>query len=1510
MRNRYKIILSNQNLYKEIELSPDVQRVTVGTSADAENRLRKNLFFGEIFLDFTMIDGNWNVVCSNNLYFNLGDVRKLANLSLEHGTECKVCYQDSDSEAFSFQFFIDFEYEENDYSRKIRISNISKLKIGGTSDSDIYIKDRHLGTDHIYLMRRGKKLYLIDRGSRYGVYVNGTRIENQCEIQEQDFFSIVGYSFYYKDGFLYTSAKRMIRLNGLEEEYAEDHSTVFEYPKFHRNTRIQYEIPEDVIEIQQPAVKPKLRKKSIVLTLMPMIVMLAMTILLRGIIGGGGTFVIYSAISMGMGIIVSLITYIQDKKDYEEEIQKRESSYFQYIDEKEDLIHQSRLNELKVRKYLYKSLEDDLYEVYRFGKGLFERGVQDKDFLQVYLGVGRIEALGKTSFTKQEFVDTEDLITMLPEQLAEKYQYIESAPVVSDFNTSNSIGIVGNISELKQFMKNITLDVVIRHFYKEVRCVYLLSETYIREFQWLRWLRNVENEMLDIRNIVCDEESKNVVLENLYVILSERGESLTGTGQSVFSERYIVFVTDTALIRTHPVSKYVDQCNRYGFTFVFLEEHEENMPQGCDEIIRIHNAKQGCVLNAVNGAMSTDFSYKTVSNDIAEQIALKLGAVCVDEIALESQLTKYITLFELLGIISEEDLDLTERWKKSQVFKTLSAPIGVKSNHEIVSLNISDKGDGHGPHGLVAGTTGSGKSEILQTYILSMATLFHPYDVGFVIIDFKGGGMANQFANLPHLIGTITNIDGREIHRSLLSIKAELVKRQEMFSQAGVNHINDYIKLFKAGKAEKPIPHLIIIVDEFAELKAEYPDFMKELISAARIGRTLGIHLILATQKPAGVVDAQIWSNSRFRLCLKVQTREDSNEVLKSPLAAEIVEPGRAYFQVGNNEIFDLIQSAYSGANVPEGNEAKETEHYIYERNLWGKKKLIYTNKKKSEESERISQLKAIVDYVELYCRVNSIKKLSGICLPSLNTVIYTDELMYEEKESGTDVLIPIGFYDDPQQQCQGVVNLELSKENVYIVGSAQMGKTVLLQTIIYGILRKYSPQQVNLYIVDCGSLVLKIFEESFHVGGVVLSNETEKCKNLFKMLNKMITDRKRRLSGKGIGNFSSYLEAGYSDMPLIVVMIDNMAAFKEYFPKQADQINSLTREAQGVGISFIVTAAASNAVNYRAQANFNRKVVLNCNDHSEYSSMLGYCRQTPRENPGSGLILLDKRILEWQAAIFGKSDKEAERSSEFKKFIEARNLECDMRAAKIPMVPDRLILENAMNTDQKRFRNPGLIPIGMDYAAVDYSEIDINRDGSLSLLGDSQAQMQFVKGFLQVLARNIVFHNAEMIIIDDRQKSLESARSYGFVKDYTSDPGEGMSLIEEFYEELEQREEEDSFELSTMMLLINHSDLLRQICSDKNMAKELSGALKRARDRKAFVILTQIENAPVGFNASEVLKTIREERQGILFAPITENKFYEVSGRVRDDSIFDQTMGYRFYNGAYSKIKIFEIGG
>lgn len=203
----------------------------------------------------------------------------------------------------------------------------------------------------------------------------------------------------------------------------------------------------------------------------------------------------------------------------------------------------------------------------------------------------------------------------------------------------------------------------------------------------------------------------------------------------------------------------------------------------------------------------------------------------------------------MYGVQKAEELEIQNRWKRNLAYKSLAVPLGLRSAKDILFLNLHEKA--HGPHGLVAGTTGSGKSELIQSYILSLAVNFHPYEVGFLLIDYKGGGMADLFRTLPHHLGTITNLDGNGSMRTLACVKAELSQRQRIFRAFGVNHMNGYMKLFRAGKAAEPLPHLFIICDEFAELKKEQPEFMKELVSAARIGRSLGVHLILATQKPA-----------------------------------------------------------------------------------------------------------------------------------------------------------------------------------------------------------------------------------------------------------------------------------------------------------------------------------------------------------------------------------------------------------------------------------------------------------------------------------------------------------------------------------------------------------------------------------------------------------------------------------------------------------------------------------
>lgn len=1506
MGDRYKLIITNKNLYKEIELAPEAGELRIGTSPECTVRLRRELFFSPIEIVLQKNAEDWNILCSDNLYFTVGDARKLFTKKLIHGDELFVKYQDSDNDVFMLFFMIDFNYAPKEYNVEINIADKSWIKIGGSSDSNIRFRDIYLGNDSMILENTNGKVILYDCGSQYGVFVNGVKIDESSELHDLDFFSIVGFSFYYKEGKLYTSSESSMTINGLTGEKVEMQSTHYKYPKFIRNSRVQYIIPEEDIEIQQAAQKPSKPKKNIVMSLIPSIVMLALTIVLRGIIGGGGTFVIYSAVSMGLGVIMSIVSFIQEGKNYKKECRERIVAYNEYIDEKKQIIETSRTNEIRIRNLIYESLENSIEEVDSFGKRLFEKTPGDKDFLQIYLGKGRIESVNPVKYNKQEFIDPEDVLATIPEDVANCYRYIEDAPIISDFKESCGIGIVGSKTVLEQILKNITLDISIRHFYNEVKMVYILSDEYILKMQWVRWLRNVDNQKLDVRNIVCDEESRNLILEDLYFILSARDSAFAANKDTVFKEQYVVFVTDAPSISKHPVSKYINNCADYGFTFVFLEEYEELLPQGCTEIIRIQDEESGCILKSENGDIVTEFLFPSVSDEIAENVALKLGAIFVDEVSLEGELTKNITMFELLGILAVEDIDLDKRWQSSQVYKSLAAPIGVKIKNQKIYLDISDRADAHGPHGLVAGTTGSGKSEILQTYILSIATLYHPYEVGFVIIDFKGGGMANQFKNLPHLIGTITNIDGREIDRSLLSIKAELVKRQEMFSESGVNHISEYIKLYKDGKVSKPMPHLIMIVDEFAELKQEYPDFMKELISAARIGRTLGIHLILATQKPAGVVDAQIWSNSKFKLCLKVQTKEDSAEVIKTPLAAEIVEPGRAYFQVGNNEIFELFQSAYSGAIVPEGNENNEKIYAVYEKNFWGKKTLKYTNKKARTSENAVSQLQAIVDYVNDYCDRKGIDKLPGICLPSLKDKISTDELLYAS-DIKEGISVPIGIFDDPEQQRQGEVDIDVSKDNIYIVGSAQMGKTVMLQTLVYGLIRKYTPQQVNIYLIDCGSMVLRIFEDSVHVGGVIVPNEEEKCKNLFKLLNGFVIQRKKVFSDKGVGNYTAYLEGGYTDMPMVVVVIDNMAAFKEYFPGQADDINVLAREAQGVGISFVVTATASNALNYRTQANFGRKFVFNCNDNNEYSAVFGHCKTTPKENAGRGLYMREKRILEYQAAMFGKSKKEAERSQELKEFIAERNNACTAKAAKIPMIPEKLSLGEVMRENMAAFRTKGVIPIGMDFNTVALTFINLSSSGSLALLGDIESRDAFVANFMKMISQTVVFHNIEAFVIDDKSRKLKEYSEYGFVREYAADTAEGLAMAADFCDKIMRRLDDEDRDDSYRMLVINSADVFKKICTSRNESKQFAEALKNANEAGAFILLGAVENQPVGFNSSEVLKLLKEERQAILFAQLPDCKMFEISGRVKTDTLFNKTMGYRFAGSTYSKIKIFD---
>ncbi|MBE6817538.1 MAG: type VII secretion protein EssC [Ruminococcaceae bacterium] len=1475
MQYGYVIKISNKQIYREIQLPIDIGRLKIGLGIDCDVRFYKEQFFEDFELVFFKSGEQWQVACSDNIYIDEGDVRKLVTKKLNHGDSFALKYQSSESELFKVDFLFDFDNENKDYERIIDINGINAISIGSAPNCHIVLKSQYVKNDFVELRKTNKGLLLQIKSTTYGIYVNGKRAANGEIIKNFDFFSIAEFSFYYKGGKIYTSKK--VTVNGLN--YFDDLKKN-NYPKFNRNTRIKIVLDDEKIEVLDPPAKPQKQKNNILQRLLPSLGMILVCILMATMGSGkeGGTSIAMfamSGISGVMAIITSVIAIINSKKEFKQQTKERIEKYTKYIDNKKNEIQQFRnkekneLDEIFINQDLIKKEFGD------FSSDLFDRVPEDDDFLSIRLGTGAKEATKEVSYKKQEKLEVEDELQEMPEKISNDFKYLPDAPITVDMKELNAIGIIGRETCRYDLFKNIVLDICARQYHSDVSLFLVCESKNFEKLRWVRLLPHIYNESIGIRNIVCDDDSKNILFEYLYKELTHRKEN------KGFTKRLVVFLYDEFGFKSHPVSKFVEEAKDLGVSFVFFADIKADIAQGCDYLIDIADGKNSAkLIDTKDKNSSYDFSYQLISDEQIAAIAKLLAPVYTEEISLEGSLTKNISLFKLLNILTVDDIDLSANWGRAQVFKSMAAPLGV-SKSGVVELDLHDKA--HGPHGLVAGTTGSGKSEILQTYILSMATLFHPYEVGFVIIDFKGGGMVNQFENLPHLVGAITNIDGKEIDRSLKSIKAELQKRQRYFAEAEVNHIDKYIQKYKAGEVAEPLPHLILIVDEFAELKAEQPEFMKELISAARIGRSLGVHLILATQKPSGQVNEQIWSNSRFKLCLKVQDQQDSNEVIKSPLAAEIKEPGRAYLQVGNNEIFELFQSAYSGAPEKADN-SNIKEFKIFALNNSGRRIPVFEQKKPQSKEGNLTQLDAIVQYVHNYCENMHIQKLPDICLPSLGKVIgfpKNDELISSEYS----IISEIGVFDDPDNQYQGTYSVDLTNQNVMLIGSSQSGKTNILQTMIRSLATKYSPSEVNIYIIDFASMVLKNFEPLNHVGGVVTSSEDEKLKNLMKLLFTEIETRKEKLMSVGVSSFSAYKESGASDLPQIVVMIDNLTALKQMYFEDDEELLYLCREGLSVGITVVIANSQTAGIGYKYLSNFSAKIALFCNDSSEYGSLFEHCRQTIDDIHGRCIVEIDKTHLDCQAFLAFEGEKEINRVNQIKQFIDVINSKNTQHMAKIiPVIPEVLTGQYVLSTFGGYMAEKYSLVIGLDYASVSPQVIQLNNLPSPLALtgGDGQEQKNFLTYIVSML-NNKYKENAKVYMIDgiNRQlaalKDLDIVQEYEFLTDKSSDILKGIEQeLSKRYDALASGADDVIANSELIVLIINNPEALDFISNDMSLMDTYKNIITRYKNLNVCVLVGDYENTNVSYAAPDLVKMLRDARHFLYFDDISNMKIID----------------------------------
>ena len=933
---------------------------------------------------------------------------------------------------------------------------------------------------------------------------------------------------------------------------------------------------------------------------------------------------------------------------------------------------------------------------------LWERMPAHADFMAVRLGLGDVHIPNPIVIDEVKLSAIDDPLRDEPSRLLDTYSKIRNAPLTVALRQETIVGILGS-ETATAVAQSILLQLAALHSYHDVRIAVISGEGDSSRWQWARWLPHVfASEDRQLRMVVYEPNAIQEVLTHLDGVLlmrNEEAESEDGKAEdkALPLPHYVVFCTRPEVLENKPLFRHM-MSRACGMTLVLLASSMEELPKECNIVLDTTTA-DGALYYADGDGSNVQF--ECPSQAMLESFAHMVAPLRVRDAVESAAIPTMVSFLDIYGVKKVEDLDIWRFWNENYVYDGIRSTVGLRAGSQPFVLDISDKC--HGPHGLIAGTTGSGKSVMLQTYILSLAVNYHPDQVRFILIDYKGGGMADAFRSLPHVTGIIDNLQtGNTIARALASIHGEIHRREELFRKAGVSSIDDYIRFYYNDPAEERLAHLIIIVDEFAELKNDRPDFMQELISASRVGRSLGVHLILSTQKPSNSVSDEIWANSNFRICLRVQSRGDSMEMLRRPDAAYIKNKGRCYIQVGNDEIFEQAQTSYSGMTyAPDEPSELEMPHLLDNA---GRIVSVRQSRNAQEHARQTTQMDAVMERIGQVMREHGLAPAGSLWMEELPAAVFLQDVLrtagdgkglWQGSAAGEELRTVYALGDDVLHQRHFPVWLDLlNNRNHMIVGMASTGKTTLMQTLILSFALRYSPAALQMYVLSLSSRTLGSVAGLPHVGEIVYAGETDELLRLLRLLENEDRARKEAFAEASTDSFVEYNRSrnlsGKAPVPAVIVFIDRYAQLTEMLSDDdAQRVMELVREASARGIYFIVSAMKTGEIPYKIRDCF-KGIGLQINDRTDYTEIVGM-RMPPEMPdiaalPGRGLVQADEQLFEVQIALAGSSLSDVERASELGQIGAAMDKQwTGVRPKGIPRIPADPTVQDLMANETYR---------------------------------------------------------------------------------------------------------------------------------------------------------------------------------------------------------------------------------
>ncbi len=857
-------------------------------------------------------------------------------------------------------------------------------------------------------------------------------------------------------------------------------------------------------------------------------------------------------------------------------------------------------------------------------------------------------------------------------------------PVVVGLSAGEAVGFEGNRRACLAVARFLLCQAVVDSGPADVTVAVFTDPDRLADWDWTKWLPHGADPRSGTARLVAVGPEQSDALARQLLSASPGARGRDGAGPSGASGAtgpvLLVVVDGAALLEGRPcrlrdlLAGAAGRCGGLVLT--------GRLPALCTSVVTASAEGIGRVRDVASAEVTGNVLLSGMPEAEARATARALARFEDPELRVEGAgLPERVTLLPLLDLPRPDGAEVAAHWRERAPHLRVRAVLGV-TERELFTVDLDDDG----PHALIAGTTGSGKSELLRTLIASMAVDADPEHLTFALVDYKGGGALDECARLPHTVGLVTDLDEQLSERALRCLEAELHHRERLLRAAGLSHVRDYQRLRDSGRAElEPMPRLAVVIDEFATLVKALPDFVDSLVSIAQRGRSLGVHLIMATQRPAGSVSDAIKNNVKLRIALRLESAGDSVDVIDDPAAAAIGSRqwGRAFYRLSAREVLP-VQTALSTGVTPD---VAVTAPVTTVPFLLG-----------PPTTAEGAAADGPTDLQRLVAAAQDAAERADIAPPRrpwpdpLPAIVRFAELPSAERGLQTETagLPAYALADDPDRQRQYPVGWDPAAGNLLIYGSGGSGTGTALASLALSVAAANAPDRCHLFVLDLGAGELAPLAALPHTGAHIGSAERERQVRLIRLLRRELDLRKA---------------TGAADRPDWLVLLDNVGALLSDFDKDmaglnlTDELARVYADGPAVGIRFAATGDRSGAVPSSWAALTQQKLLMKMADPGEYGYFDVPRGSVPGYVPGRALVAANRQVVQiaWPGEDLGAAVSD----------VAAHWPGAARTAPRIGLLPTALALSDLHGLTGPAAvgalsEEPWQLPVGLDAATLD----------------------------------------------------------------------------------------------------------------------------------------------------------------------------------------------------------------